>query len=352
MNTQPLENPDLPRVRLHPLAVTAFVLALIGIPLLGMITGPVAAILAAIALSRISGSPLFRGRGLAVAAVAVGLADTVLWVLLVGMIVPVVNLPTSRSMDKHTVPSPNLMEQAPLPIRHALESNVFLVGTRDRRPAVLGAESYSGSGVILGYTDTGCLILTNRHVADPNFSLNVSLPLRRSGTITAYFWDGSSEKARLWWTAPDGTDLAVLATGTDAENIPLFDTTAPQSPKVGDKVFAVGNPHDLGWSYTEGAISAIREMGRGPIRLRLYQTQAPINEGNSGGGLYAADGTLIGIVAWTKEKSRAEGISFAIAYEDFLRMYKKRSRPSSSGGGGRDRMSENRSKTGLAPMRH
>ncbi len=308
--------------------------------MLGLITGPIAAILAAVALSRIGGDPLFRGKGLAVAAVAVGFADTVLWVLLIGLIVPVVNLPTSYPMDKHTVPSPNLMEQAPLPIRHALESNVFLVGTKDRWPSFLGAESYSGSGVILGYTDKGCLILTNRHVADPSFSPIASLPVRRSGTITAYFWDGSSEKARLWWTAPDGTDLAVLATGTDSGSVPLFDAAPPKSPMVGDKVFAVGNPHGLGWSYTEGAISGIREMGKEPRRLRLYQTQAPINEGNSGGGLYTTDGTLVGIVAWTKEKSRAEGISFAIAYEDFLRMYKERSRPPSHGGG-RDRVSEN-----------
>jgi S1-C subfamily serine protease len=340
MNTHSPEHPDPSRVRLHPLAVTAFVLSLIGIPLLGLITGPIAAITAAIALSRISGDLRFRGKGLAVAAVAIGFADTVLWMLLIGLVVPVVNLPTSRAMDKHTVPSPNLMERAPLPIRHALESNVFLVGTRDRWPSFLDAESYSGSGVILGYTDKGCLILTNRHVADPSFSPNVSLPVRRSGTITAYFWDGSCDKARLWWTAPDGADLAVLATGTDAESVPLFDAAPPKPPVVGEKVFAVGNPHDLGWSYTEGAVSGIREMGKGPVRLRLYQTQAPINEGNSGGGLYTTDGTLVGIVAWTKDKSRAEGISFAIAYEDFLRMYKKRSRPPSHEGG-RDRVSEN-----------
>lgn len=327
MRTHSPERPSLSPVRLHPLAVTAFILSLIGIPLLGVITGPVAAIVAGIALARMSCDPLARGRGLAVAAVGVGLADTALWVVLIGLLVPAANVPTSRNMDKYTVPSRSLLEQAPQPIRRALESNVFLVGKCELWPSLLGSESYSGSGVILGYTDKRCLILTNRHVADPGYRPGRSLPGSRPGSVTAYFWDGSSSKARIWWTAPDDVDLAVLATGTDTDEVPFFDDAPPERPQIGDKVFAVGNPHDLGWSYTEGAVSGIREIRKGPIRLKLYQTQAPINEGNSGGGLYTSGGSLVGIVTWTKEKSEAEGISFAIAYEDFLRFYKNRSRP-------------------------
>jgi serine protease Do len=88
--------------------------------------------------------------------------------------------------------------------------------------------------------------------------------------------------------------------------------------RIGDKVFAVGNPHELSWSYAEGVISGMREFPQGSQKLTIYQLQVPINQGNSGGGLYAMDGTLIGIISWTKNKAQAEGIGFAIRYQDFV----------------------------------
>ena len=93
--------------------------------------------------------------------------------------------------------------------------------------------------------------------------------------------------------------------------------------EIGDLVFTIGNPHELSWTYTEGAVSGVRETSKANFKLRIIQTQAPINQGNSGGGLYSQDGTLIGIVSWTKNKAQAEGISFAIMYEDFLAVYNK-----------------------------
>jgi serine protease Do len=83
----------------------------------------------------------------------------------------------------------------------------------------------------------------------------------------------------------------------------------------------VGNPQDLTWSYTEGIISSIRDSGKESPTYKVFQTQTPINQGNSGGGLYRMNGELVGIIAWTKDKSQSEGIGFAIAYEDFLKLY-------------------------------
>ena len=74
------------------------------------------------------------------------------------------------------------------------------------------------------------------------------------------------------------------------------------------------------------------ETVKGPVRLKILQTQTPINQGNSGGGLYSADGTLIGIVTWTKDKAQSEGISFAIRYEDFLSLYNSLERPRAQAG--------------------
>jgi S1-C subfamily serine protease len=86
-------------------------------------------------------------------------------------------------------------------------------------------------------------------------------------------------------------------------------------PRVGDPVFAIGNPQGLGWTHTTGTISQYRLQNVGGHRLSVIQTQTAINPGNSGGGLYDNDGYLIGINTWTQDKRVSEGLSFAIALE-------------------------------------
>ena len=83
--------------------------------------------------------------------------------------------------------------------------------------------------------------------------------------------------------------------------------------KVGESVFAIGNPHRLGWTHTQGVISQLRTQDFDLHRVRVIQTQAAINPGNSGGGLYDHEGYLLGINTWTADKSVSEGIGFAIA---------------------------------------
>lgn len=307
--------------KLHPLALWSFILALVGIPLVGLITGTIAVVLAGVALGQITGNQFFRGRGLAAAALLIGLADIVLWVFLLGFIVPRSTLMAHKSVDQFAFPSPNILERAPAHIRKALEANVFLVVERKGWASFVNAESFSGSGIILGKHEGQFLILTNRHVVDPSFSTQQPEREDPRNFITTYFHDGSSRKAYVWWTAPHGVDLALVGTGPDPSAIPVPEYKATRDVEIGDKVFTVGNPHELSWTYTEGAISGVRESIKGPLQLRIIQTQAPINQGNSGGGLYSADGTLIGIVSWTKDKAQAEGISFAIMYEDFLSVY-------------------------------
>jgi hypothetical protein len=128
-------------IRLHPLAVTAFILSLVGIPVVGLVTGAVAMILAGIALGQLAENPLLRGRGLAVAALAIGLGDIVLWVVMLGFVVPRINQPTGRAIEQSIVPSSANVEMAPGHIRRALEANVFLMVDRQR---FLGSESFSG----------------------------------------------------------------------------------------------------------------------------------------------------------------------------------------------------------------
>ena len=77
--------------------------------------------------------------------------------------------------------------------------------------------------------------------------------------------------------------------------------------KVGETVFAIGNPYRLGWTHTQGVISQLRTQDSDLHRVRVIQTQASINPGNSGGGLYDHDGYLLGINTWTTDKSVSEG---------------------------------------------
>ena len=305
-------------IRLHPLALTAFILSLVGIPVVGLVTGAVAMILAGIALGQLAENPLLRGRGLAVAALAIGLGDIVLWVVMLGFVVPRINQATGRAIEQSIVPSSANVEMAPGHIRRALEANVFLMVDRQR---FLGSESFSGSGILVGTSDGEHLILTSRHVVDPSFSRDESKPLDPAISITAFLHDGTSKRSYVWWVEPHGVDLALVATGSSPEDISLPENSGTPEMQIGQKVFAVGNPHELSWSYNEGVISGIRETVKGPVRLKILQTQTPINQGNSGGGLYSADGALIGIVTWTKDKAQAEGISFAITYGDFLSLY-------------------------------
>jgi S1-C subfamily serine protease len=308
--------------RLHPLALTAFILSLLGIPLVGLVTGAVAMILAGVALGQISANPFFRGGKLAVAGMVIGLMDIVMWVILLGLVVPRTNMTAGRQLEQTVFPSAGTLRRAPDHIRAALEANVFFVVERKRWPAFLG-DTFSGSGVIIGRNGGDVLILTNRHVVDPAFNPDNPKSPETSLLITTYFHDGTSRPAYVWWIEPNGADLAVIATGSNPVDVAAPEPTKGKDVEIGDKVFAVGNPHDLSWSYTEGVISCIRETGRGPLRLKILQTQTPINQGNSGGGLYAQDGTLIGIVTWTKDKSQAEGISFAIAYDDFIKLFSR-----------------------------
>ena len=193
----------------------------------------------------------------------------------------------------------------------ALRTNV-VIRTKE---AGLSGDLIHGSGVIVNLSRHRAFILTNRHVID------AGRPDEGSASdpdITVLFYNGEESKAVVEWMPGVGIDLAILScealTLDQVKPAVLFDGTASQ----GDRVFAVGNPGNLFWSYTEGVISGIRIRTRGGEELEIYQTQTPINYGNSGGGLYDMAGRLIGINTWTMDKAVAEGLSFTISSRSVL----------------------------------
>src|SRR5699024_342301 len=140
--------------------------------------------------------------------------------------------------------------------------------------------SGAGSGVIL--TQDG-YIVTNHHVIEDANSITVRT---RSGDEYNASLVGSDEQSDLAVLKIDATGLtpAVLGDSTTLE--------------VGELAIAIGNPlGELGGSVTSGIISALdREMTIDGQTMTLLQTDAAVNPGNSGGGLFNANGDLIGIV--------------------------------------------------------
>jgi Do/DeqQ family serine protease len=152
-----------------------------------------------------------------------------------------------------------------------------------------------GSGVIVnaeGY------ILTNNHV------------IQGAEEIQAVLFDGRAEHASVVGTDAE-TDLAVLK--IDARNLPSIAVADKTPLNVGDVVLAIGNPFGLSRTVTMGIVSA---LGR-QLKLSTYedfiQTDAAINEGNSGGALVNAYGELVGINSNIFSPSGGSvGIGFAI----------------------------------------
>lgn len=152
-----------------------------------------------------------------------------------------------------------------------------------------------GSGVIIskdGY------IVTNNHVIDG------------ADEITVKLQDSRELKGRVIGTDPT-TDLALVKIeGDDFPAIPVGNSDAL---KVGEWVLAVGNPFNLGSTVTAGVVSA-KARGLGANQVESFiQTDAAINQGNSGGALVNARGELVGINAMLFSPTGAySGYGFAI----------------------------------------
>ena len=153
-----------------------------------------------------------------------------------------------------------------------------------------------GSGVIInsrGY------ILTNQHVVEAADEIEVALP------------DGKKLAAKVVGNDPE-TDLAVLK--VDAQNLPAIMLGQAENLRVGDVVLAIGNPLGVGQTVTMGIVSALHRTGLSINTFENFiQTDAAINQGNSGGALIDSSGNLVGInTAILSQSGGSIGIGFAI----------------------------------------
>ena len=155
----------------------------------------------------------------------------------------------------------------------------------------------AGSGVIVDAAEG--LIITNHHV------------VADASQITVRLSDDRSLRAELLGSDP-GTDVALLQ--VEAEDLVEIDFADVSTVAVGDYVVAIGNPFGIGQTVTSGIVSA---LGRAGINNNNYedfiQTDAAINQGNSGGALVDMEGSLIGInTAIISGSGGSNGIGFAV----------------------------------------
>ena len=211
----------------------------------------------------------------------------------------VVAVYTSRIVSaRESLTLPEFYRQFGRPIPRAMPEE----GLNRERKERLGV----GSGVIIsadGY------IVTNYHVVQGMRGREVDEILVRLNDGTEYVATliGSDSK----------TDVAILKIEADA-SLPAVTLADSDLLRVGDIVFAIGNPRDLGLTATQGIVSAL-ERNRGGQILgagsyeNFIQTDAAINLGNSGGALVDAWGRLVGInTAIVSSSGGSIGLGFAI----------------------------------------
>lgn len=168
------------------------------------------------------------------------------------------------------------------------------------------SSAVTGSGFIVsedGY------ILTNYHVIEYAFQYDYA--------ITVMLHDGTRYKASIVGVE-ESNDIAVLKIdGSGFAPVTFGDSNAIS---VGDEVYAVGNPlGELEFTMTFGRVSALdrliitEENGMG---INMFQFDAAVNSGNSGGPAYNAKGEVVGIVTAKYSSSGVEGLGFAIPMND------------------------------------
>lgn len=166
----------------------------------------------------------------------------------------------------------------------------------------------SGSGFIIssdGY------ILTNHHVIED--------AVQGGYEVTVLLYDGSEYTATVIGYDGDYSDVAVLK--IDAEGLNPVTVGDSDAIRVGESVYAVGNPlGELQFSMSTGSVSALdREVSSSDgSTINMFQIDAAVNKGNSGGPAYNDRGEVIGIVTAKYSDSGVEGLGFAIPINDAM----------------------------------
>jgi len=204
-------------------------------------------------------------------------------------------------------------EKSTIELFEQSRASVVFISTRQRvqdywTRNVFSVPAGTGSGFI--WDDAGHVV-TNFHV------------IQGASEATVRLDDGRDYRAGLVGASPSH-DIAVLRIGVGFQRPPPVPLGTSTDLRVGQKVFAIGNPFGLDWTLTTGIISALDRSlpsENGPTIDHLIQTDAAINPGNSGGPLLDSAGRLIGITTAIFSPSGASaGIGFAVPVDTVNRV--------------------------------
>ena len=163
----------------------------------------------------------------------------------------------------------------------------------------------AGSGFII---DEDGYILTNYHVVEEAYEGNYD--------VSVVLYDGTEYAAEIVGFDED-TDIAVLK--IEATGLMAAELGDSENLTVGQIVYTVGNPlGELSYTMTSGIISA-RDRAittEADVAVNMFQIDAAVNEGNSGGPVYNSQGQVIGIVTAKYSSTGVEGLGFAIPISD------------------------------------
>ena len=220
----------------------------------------------------------------------------------------------SASSDKPIVPS---VETKNVSNETATANDIYNVGCRQ----TVGISLEVTSANIFGLTSSSAVagtgfiitsdgyIMTNYHVIVPAYENNYKL--------SVLFKDGTSYDASVTGFEED-SDVAVLK--IDANDLSPVSIGNSDNIAVGDSVFAIGHPlGELDFSMTSGRVSALDRSitaDRNSAPINMFQFDAAINSGNSGGPVFNESGEVIGIATAKVGSSGVEGLGFAIPIND------------------------------------
>lgn len=184
----------------------------------------------------------------------------------------------------------------------------------------------SGSGVIIGETDTELLILTNYHVVEDAQQLSVVFSWEEETAANAAETDITTAQLKDYDVARDFAVIVIPMSSLSNEtkaNISIASIGDSEELKLGQQVVAIGNALGYGQSVTTGIVSALNreikaQSGNTELINRYIQTDAAINPGNSGGALFNLRGELIGINSAKISNSSVEGMGYAIPITDII----------------------------------
>lgn len=191
---------------------------------------------------------------------------------------------------------------------YAMAVNQVVGVNSEEKTNVFGASTpaaVSGSGFIIsedGY------IVTNYHV--------ISFAVDQGFTLTVMMHDGTAYPAKVIGYESDN-DLAVIK--IEASGLSAVTQGDNDAMKVGETIYAVGNPlGQLDYTMTNGIVSALdRNINVDEATsINMFQIDAAVNSGNSGGPVYNSRGEVIGIVSAKYASTGVEGLGFAIPIND------------------------------------